>query len=468
MATDTLTLDVAASPLDLSLGTQGFVLRSFEAPPPSRKRVEASSIDTEGALPVESQYDNRTITMVIRATPQATRTAWYAVIDKLQQKIAKINREGGQLKRIAISGTAHYFDLFDAEADVPWDNVRYALRMDQDITVKFLASPFAYGDEITTLPDHTETTLPYLSFTETGIIGDVPANGRLVVDNDDASNGQWWATWAVQSRFYSAAATAGFFYEAEGLTILGGGSLTTQAGFSGSGSTAVQSGTLGVNVWSDILSTQNVGGGSWQQHLGGYRVYARVYNAASGNVNLAFAYSNGDGFTPYHINGAVPVTVKSKSVLVDLGLIYLQPIAGASLQWRGKLVGKSDTAANTIKVDYLLFVPISEGSGRAQAAVSGESIAFPSQSVQFRSDGVVRRDGTGTLWVPVKTSPADLLRVPVAGAEGRTTRIMVKMSRDTPLGDGGTANPAALGDAGIDDLSAKLYYTPRWLMVPGS
>ena len=34
--------------------------------------------------------------------------------------------------------------------------------------------------------DNTETTLPVLVFTETGILGDVPGLGRLVIDDDRA------------------------------------------------------------------------------------------------------------------------------------------------------------------------------------------------------------------------------------------------------------------------------------------
>jgi hypothetical protein len=462
MAPETIKLDPGASPLELGNGSDGFYLRSFKALPPARKRIEATSNDTEGSIPVESQYDNRTIEIVIRATPESTRSAWYTKIDKLQQKIAKINQERGQLERIPISGTLHYFDLVDAEASWEWD-ARYAVRMDIDITVKFTAMPFCYGAEVTTLGDHVENTAPALIFTESSIKGDVPGNGRLVIDNDEAT-GQWWGTWGVQSRYYLNDANAELFYEAEDRTILGGGSIQTRSG--ASGGSVVRSGTLGLNSYSDILSTQKVGGGMHMIHLGGYRVYARVYAASTGTVTLAFDWSSGDDYTPAKRNGGVAVGVKNKYTLVDLGLIYLQPIAGATLQWRGTVIGKSTSAADTIDIDYLLLVPTSEGSGKVQAKENGEYLLSPSKSMQFRSDGIIRQDGTGTVWVPM-VGKGDLLKVPVAGVEQRTQRWIVKLCRGTPLGDGGLANPNESGDAGIDNLSAKLYYTPRWLMVPG-
>jgi hypothetical protein len=90
--------------------------------------------------------------------------------------------------------------------------------------------------------------------------------------------------------------------------------------------------------------------------------------------------------------------------------------------------------------------------------VPGKDAAmFATQSIEVRSDRVVRENAAGTLWTTVSRYVGDYLRVPPAGSEGRTSRLILKASRGVP-GEG--------NDSGIDDVSARLLVTPRYLEVP--
>jgi hypothetical protein len=85
---------------------------------------------------------------------------------------------------------------------------------------------------------------------------------------------------------------------------------------------------------------------------------------------------------------------------------------------------------------------------------ASDAAVFASQSLEINSDGVRREDSGGTMWVPPSVYVGDYLRVPPSGAEARTIRAVVKGSRSIP-GQG--------ADAGTDDISAKLFQTPRYL-----
>jgi hypothetical protein len=82
---------------------------------------------------------------------------------------------------------------------------------------------------------------------------------------------------------------------------------------------------------------------------------------------------------------------------------------------------------------------------------------FASQSLEVRHDRVVREDSGGTLWVRPSSYEGDYLLIPPAGAEARTNRFFIKGSRGIP---------GSSVDSGVDDISAVLSYTPRFLVVP--
>ena len=143
-----------------------------------------------------------------------------------------------------------------------------------------------------------ETALPVLTFAAAGVGGDVPATGRLIINNDDANNDQRWLTWGLQSRRYDPAATAALFYEAEALTPQGGS--TTGAESGASGGNGVLTGNL-TYLYQSVLSTQlSAGAGAHLTHVGRYRVYARIHaNTTNGiAVSLRLQWADGDFRNP--------------------------------------------------------------------------------------------------------------------------------------------------------------------------
>lgn len=80
---------------------------------------------------------------------------------------------------------------------------------------------------------------------------------------------------------------------------------------------------------------------------------------------------------------------------------------------------------------------------------------YANQPLEVRADRVIRKDPSGTVWSEVAFE-GDLLMVPCAGPENRSVRVIALASR----GGVGAADPV------IDDLTAQLFVTPRYLIVP--
>lgn len=87
-----------------------------------------------------------------------------------------------------------------------------------------------------------------------------------------------------------------------------------------------------------------------------------------------------------------------------------------------------------------------------------DAAVYASQSLEIRSDRVRREDSGGTLWPKPSSYEGDYLLVPPSGAESRTSRVIVKGSRNDPFEY----------DPNIDDISARLFVTPRYLNVPSA
>ena len=93
------------------------------------------------------------------------------------------------------------------------------------------------------------------------------------------------------------------------------------------------------------------------------------------------------------------------------------------------------------------------------AAIPSDAAIFASQSMEIRHDRIIREDAAGTLWPAVSSFEGFYPVVPVAWLEGRTLRAIVKACRN---------DPRTLPDPGIDDISARLTYTPRVVSLPES
>jgi hypothetical protein len=89
-----------------------------------------------------------------------------------------------------------------------------------------------------------------------------------------------------------------------------------------------------------------------------------------------------------------------------------------------------------------------------------DAAIFAGQSLELRHDGAIREDAAGMHWQNISSRRGKYLKIPPAGQEGRSNRIIVKGVR------GPTVAPGVILDPAIDDISSQLFVTPRGLVAP--
>lgn len=464
MPNEILTFDALASgvggtdpgtPLMIGPGTS-YRLLAFDVAAPSFSGQYAGSVDTEGSVLASGKDENRQFTMTILCDTAAGLRA-------LQAKAMKIRRERGTLKwTLPSSGEVIYYDLYASDAFAPQIDPVYQKNAGALCTVQlsFTAAPYGRGPSVT-LSAHTETTLPALVFTETGVKGDVAALGDLVLGTAVGTTQQLWL-WGVQSRYYSSATTAALYYEAEALLPSGASSATAvgPAGASGGGSNVIRNTSLGT-TWTDVVRLTMSAGTAALTHVGTFRMVARVQapNTNTGTVSMRLRWGRGITNVTWSANAPVDLdpTYEASWRLVDLGQISLPSIprdlwSGGTTppSWSGMIEAESTVAGDDINVDFVMFLPADEGDGQATDTAS----QFVDGSLRARHDGVFTNQGDN---IPIQNFEGKYLTIPPAGAEARTLRIIVKPSRGALLTG---------ADSAIDDMSATLTYTPRYLVVP--
>lgn len=222
----------------------------------------------------------------------------------------------------------------------------------------------------------SETTLPALIFSVPAghPKGDVPALGRLTVNEAQGQN-QSWLVWGCETNddytHTDSTGSGALFYEAESRTLLSGSTVVTLSGSSGGGTNnAIISAALPTS-YTPILSTQATGGGANLTHVGQFRVFARVQStaASTGSVSMALDWAYGD-FLSFTRNDATTLTsdMAASFRIVDLGVVALPKPASGSQRWQGKIVALSSVGGDTLNVDCMWLVPVAVGSGEASAA----------------------------------------------------------------------------------------------------
>jgi len=381
--------DASNVQLTLTDNANGWYLLNHAYPPPPQTPLWSGSVDSEGDSLAHLKYGNRTVTLSVRQRNTSDANV-QTQLGYLQQKVAKLQREGGTLKRTVPSGSTVVFDVITAELDIAFGQ-EFVSRTRADVTVTFTCKPFGRGAE-QALSAHTETSKPCLVFTETSVPGDVPALGRLVVSENQAVD-QYWAAWGLQSRFYDSAGSAALFYEAVSLTPKGSAAVTASPVVSGAyasgGNKAVRSGGLSAS-WSAILSSLDSGGSTHWSHVGSFRVFARVGHTASDDISLRLDWSNGD-YRRVVSNDPVTVTkgMSGSWRLVDLGLVHPAKTVSGTQRWEARLMGYCATTGQTVDVNWLMLVPVLEGSGQ----VSADASAVDSDGVYLAVDQFNRAAG---------------------------------------------------------------------------
>jgi hypothetical protein len=363
-----------------------------------------------------------------------------AIIADLESKVAKVAREGGTLRWVNDDSTAKTLDLLAATGyDVPFDVTYFAGRA-AEVAITLTALPYARGDE-TSKSLRSETTLPALIFTETGIVGDVPARGRLVVTEAQGQN-QRTVFWGLESRYLDTGTN--LLMQAEAGTLAGSVTSTADAGASGGNMARYAPGST-TSIYDGRVTYTALA------HRGTYRVLVRA-RASSASYKVRLMWWR-DSAIPATNDPASFLATTGVWRLLDLGTIQVE---GDEAPWKFAIQSTS-VSGQTVDFDYILLIPTAEGSGQVNSYDSATALALDaSDTVTIAHNGVTGyATGVGTYRPPYE---GDYLLVPPAGDEGRSVRFVVKATR-------AILDEDAYGDTAIDDVSARLYYEPRWLSI---
>lgn len=353
----------------LDLTAAPFNLLSFSTPTPALDPRWAQPADADGDRLVAARYLNRELPITLEIWPSSPAAA-QAALAALAEKVAKVNREGAELGYTLPTGETIYFDLLTADPLDPPRDLDWDLAGIERLAVKFTAKPFARLDEIAIVEDGrggytwgppglavgiAEPALPALVVTVPAPPGDVPGLGRVVV-TDTAGADQAWFVWG-QHAAPVASSTNALFYEAEDLTPLGTAVVATLPGASGGAVANVVNEDQLLANWAAVVSTR-LRSGPGLTHIGGYRVYARIYRPQTnaGACSIALEWSTNGFVAPRRNEVSVygQGDLEDSFLIADLGVV---DIPAGSTGWEGRVIAKSTAPGDDISVDWLLLVP---------------------------------------------------------------------------------------------------------------
>lgn len=410
-------------------------------PAPQLETATAGTIDTEGDVIAARRHQNRSVNLSVAVTGTSQTTLDAAML-ALETKVAKMAREGGTLRRVRADGTYRTLDILAADTYEPQFDITYQLGNATLVSVGLMAKPYARGAEVT-LTSHSEATLPVLTFTDT-VTGDVTATGRLVITEAQAQN-QYSVFWGSEGFRYDSSTS--LFKQAESSVI---SPATSVADATASGGNVAQMGGGVTGI--DMVRLSNLA------NKGVFRILVR---AKSSTTTAKLQMSTSVGVKQYgsSVTVATPAAVANTWALYELGYVTItDPLISS---WTLSLYATTP-ASQTLSVDWVLLMPVEQGAGEVQALITGGgAIAYyaldASGAVTIRSDGVIK--GTSTV-THAPRYEGDYLRL-----RPGTNRVVVKTAR---YSGGSPTSPVSGGpyyDAGIDDVSAVLTYTPRFLSM---
>lgn len=326
--------------------------------------IEAYLADQQaGSVPVDFRIPNRTVTIPLGALRDLSSASFAVVRNKLQQKAALFQKEGGWLGRDTDVGTV-YADIVGATLKLGGSSAQAFSQIDPDASLVLECLPDWYEDE-EEWALHSETTLPWLIWTETDVRGNFPLGNRcrLLLNEADGDN-QRGALWAFRCRHYSADSTAALAYQAEALTPISPAATASLSGASGGGSNTIQHASLS-RSWLGVLTT-NLLAGTYLTHTGTYRVFARVYSTSGSSVQLRLIHDVGDMTLPT-TNAPWTFPTADQFFLADLGEVRLDENPVGAHRWQGQIQAKGDAGGESVRIDALMFLPLDEAAGRLRA-----------------------------------------------------------------------------------------------------
>jgi hypothetical protein len=349
------TTDLEALELDgLHLNSNEIGMTDVAFPPPRQRQEWIGAADAEHQLLVRDPlYENREITanlVVIGGDKDGMLQRVGEIVDKLQKAskttdgVPLVWSPGGSTLEVTFDVLAG--EITEMAVDVEW-NLSHVAKL----TVVMKAKPYWRGEETLTSTASSGAT-PFATMEIAYLIGDAPATGRLIV-TDTASQSRRLVEWGLEGPLTYNAATS---------LIIDSDSMTT-AGFAGTGSTqagAYDPGGAGNSVISlGLLNAQAMVGFSGA-HSGAFRVKGRFYcnTADTSSTKIRLVWKDQDN--PQTANSYVRPIVGVGWNRLDLGTITV------SGSWSG-YVEVQGPFGETLKLDFLELIPVSDGYGKARA-----------------------------------------------------------------------------------------------------
>jgi len=376
VATEAWTLDGVA------LMGGNFDILELNVDPPKARPDWITAADSEGdALMRQPLHENRTITMRLRVTQQASMNAALdqvgVILDKFRS--ASATPDGIALVWTPANSTrAVTFDVLAGEIpelpigleDESWS----WFKQRPVFTLSMTAKPYWRGTEVLT-STASSGTAPFVALDVPSVPGDVPALGRLIV-TDTATQSRRHVEWGVENQYYVSGSSPSPLIESDNMVTSGfaGAQITLSGAYdpNADANDAVRATLFSFPV--QVAGTGNLG------HVGTFRVKCRVYpTLASGDdasvVKVRLSWQEADG--PFHANPWVSPVAVSRFCEVDLGMITIPPAKSGTQRWSGRIEAYTTSGAttDTLAVDYLLLIPAAEGYGRAKVPLLFEQPA---------------------------------------------------------------------------------------------
>lgn len=426
----------------LDISTDPYAVVEFASPAPPLETSMAGTIDTEGDLIAARRHQNRQVSFTVEVVG-SSQANLDAAVATLEAKVAELALEGGTFRRVRADGTYRTADILAADSYEKAFDVAYFLGNLARCTVNLIAKPYVRGPEVA-LTSHSETTLPVLIFTDT-IPGDVPATGRLVI-TDSQGAARRFVTWGVEARYLNTGQP--LFWQAESTTLNagggGGGSVAATADATASGGSKARfTQTVTSGTFYKVLSVTG-------SHRGRYRVFARVKTSSASVLFRARWFPMGSDISQ---DNPQTGTASIGWELIDLGIV--SPGSDVSANWTMSLHATAVSGA-TVDFDTVFLVPILEASGEATGTETLNAIDTSGKFTVSDRYALKGPDGSGN-YGPANSYEGDYLRI-----RPGSVRFLVAASQGIP-GYTQTISPYFANDVSIDDLSAQVFYTPRYL-----
>lgn len=352
-----------------------FSLEALSLPVPTKLAEWIKGADSNGALLSRPPlHENRVIEATVRVERQATMDLALAKIALLEDKLQECEQQENGLALTWVPAdatlTAITFRCLLGEVT----GMPIAVQGDSgwfvkapQLTIRMTCFPFGEGTEAL-LATTSTSTAPIVTVELSGVAGDVPAKGRLVV-SDAATQSRRWVAWGLESRYLPTSSPPSLIVDSTGMVTSGfAGATATRTGAYSGGT----NNTISMAVRPQVQAVCGLGN---LAHVGSFRVYLRC-NSTISDLYIRLAYQALDGpwrNLPFK-EAAVTGTLWSQ---IDLGLITIPETVVGTQRWTGRIEAYS-ASAGTVYVDAVWLMP-AEQFGRARATYSyqpGVQVAY--------------------------------------------------------------------------------------------